>query len=99
MRAGYREPLDTGPNAMTLQVLLVLGAATGWLAAVILRHDSFRRSLIDILIGAGGALAAYLIGGGRPDSPAITVEMLFVGAAGAAATVAAVALFRRQSVR
>lgn len=84
---------------MTLLVLFFLGAAIGWLAAIMLGHDSLRQSMIDILAGTFGSLAAYLAGGGHADSPAISVDLLLVGALGAAATVAAGAIFRHQFAR
>jgi uncharacterized membrane protein YeaQ/YmgE (transglycosylase-associated protein family) len=84
---------------MTLLVLLTLGAALGWLAAIMLRHDSLRQSLTDIAAGALGAIGGYLAAGGRVDSQAISIESLLLGALGAAVLLAAMVLFRRQMAR
>ncbi len=83
---------------MTLLVLLTLGAVIGWLTAIMLRHDSIRQSLTDIAVGALGALAGYLAGGGRADSHVISIESLLLAALGAAILLAATALFRRQII-
>ncbi|UIP07488.1 hypothetical protein LY632_03565 [Erythrobacter sp. SDW2] len=84
---------------MTLLVILTLGMALGWLAAILLRHDSFRQSFADIVTGALGSLGGYLVAGGRPDSHAIGFELLMLGALGAGLLLAAVAFLRRQTAR
>jgi uncharacterized membrane protein YeaQ/YmgE (transglycosylase-associated protein family) len=81
---------------MPLLVLVTLGAALGWFAAIMLRHDSLRQSLTDIAAGAVGAVGGYLVTGGQIDSPAISIESLLLGALGAAALLAAAVFFRRQ---
>ncbi len=84
---------------MTLLVILVLGAALGWLAAILLRHDSLRQSLADIAIGAIGSLTGYLAAGGRPDSAAIGLESLVLGAVGATVLLILSTFFSRQIIR
>ena len=46
---------------MGLVFLIVLGAVLGWLAAIIMRADSIRVTLLNVLVGVGGALATGLV--------------------------------------
>lgn len=84
---------------MTLLVLLTLGAAVGWLAAIMMRQDSLAQSLVNIAIGAIGALGGMVMTGDQPDSFAISVESLVFGVLGAVLLLAVAAIFRRQIVR
>lgn len=48
---------------MGLIFLVVLGAILGWLAAIIIRADSTRATLLNVAVGIGGALATGLLVG------------------------------------
>lgn len=84
---------------MSLLVLLTLGAATGWLAAVLMRQDTFSQSLTNIALGALGSLGSTLVTGKPADSASISVESLVFGVLGAAIFLALATVFRRQMVR
>jgi uncharacterized membrane protein YeaQ/YmgE (transglycosylase-associated protein family) len=84
---------------MTLLVLLTLGAALGWFGAILLRHDSMRHSVVDILAGSLGAIGAPLVAHGKVDSHALSIESLFIGALGAVAVLASTALLHRKIAR
>ena len=84
---------------MTLLVLLTLGAATGWLAAVLMRQDTLSQSLTNIALGALGSLGSALVTGTPADSGSISVESLVFGVLGAVILLALAAVFRRQTAR
>lgn len=84
---------------MPLLILLALGAALGWLVAIVLRNDSLRESLINIAAGAAGAVSAFLLVGGTIDSRAIGIDSLLIGAAGAIVLVAVAVFLRRPFIR
>lgn len=84
---------------MPLLILLALGAALGWLVAIVLRNDSLRESLINIAAGATGAVSAFLLAGGTIDSRAIGIDSLLIGAAGAIVLVAVAVFLRRPFIR
>lgn len=46
---------------MGLVLLVVLGAILGWLAAIIMRAESTRGILLNVIAGIGGALVAGLV--------------------------------------
>lgn len=46
---------------MALVLLVVVGAALGWLAAIVRRTESTQGILLNIIAGIGGALIAGLV--------------------------------------
>lgn len=81
---------------MALLVLLALGSAVGWLAAIVTKRDSFRDSLLSIAIGSAGAIASLAVAGGAFDAQSIHIETLGIGLIGSALALAIAALFRPQ---
>lgn len=81
---------------MAFLVLITLGSAIGWLAAILLRQDSVGQSFTNIAIGAFGALASHLIVGGGLSSSAIDPEALLLGGIGAGLFLALATVLRRR---
>ncbi|WP_284124094.1 hypothetical protein [Parerythrobacter aestuarii] len=81
---------------MALIVLLTLGSAIGWLAAILLRQDSVTQSFANIAIGAVGALASHVIVGGGFAASSIDPEALLLGGIGAGLFLAVATVFRRR---
>ena len=81
---------------MALLVLIFLGSAVGWLAAIIFEQDSLKLSLANIVIGAVGAVASHQIARRTVEWASISPESLLLSLVGAALPVAIVAILRRR---
>ena len=79
---------------MALLVLLTLGSAIGWMAAVLLKQDSVRQSVSHILIGAIGALLGQALASGGIPSDSIEPGSLLIGGIGSALSLALATFLR-----
>lgn len=68
---------------MALLVLLALGSAVGWFAAIITKRDSLRESFLSMALGAAGAIASLALVGEPADSLTIHIRTLAYGLLGA----------------
>lgn len=89
---------------MTLAFILAIGGMIGWCASVIMRADVRQGVFLDVAAGVAGALAAGvlltpLLGGAPIASGAFDPLSLVVSFLGAILLLAAINLFRRDSVR
>jgi len=87
---------------MGLLFMFVVGAALGWLAAIVARIESPRGVVLDIAAGIGGALLTGLVIGPFLGGPSLLggqyqVEALLLSLAGSLAVVALFSfVYRRQ---
>ncbi len=81
---------------MALLVLLALGSAVGWFAAIVTKRDSLRDSLLSIAIGSAGALASLAMVGQPFAAGSIHIETLGIGLVGSALALALAVPFRRR---
>ena len=89
---------------MGLVFLVVLGAILGWLAAIIMRADSMRATLLNVMVGIGGALAAGLVIGpllglGTILDGRYSIAGLLTALAGSIVLLFAVNLLRNRELR
>ena len=83
---------------MALLVLLALGSAVGWFAAIMTKRDSLRESFLSIALGAAGAIASLALLGEPAAAHTIHLRTLGFGLLGAvvALLLAFVLRFRRR---
>ena len=85
-------------------VWLIVGAAVGWVASVIMRTNAQQGLLLNIVVGIVGAFIAGLVltplfGGGTINQSNFSVQALLVSLLGAVILLAVVNLFQRGRVR
>ncbi|WP_344705363.1 hypothetical protein [Parerythrobacter jejuensis] len=64
---------------------MTIGAAIGWLASIMMRQDSVRKSLTNIAIGIVGALLSFGVVSQKLVPNSLSPETILIGAFGAAA--------------
>jgi uncharacterized membrane protein YeaQ/YmgE (transglycosylase-associated protein family) len=89
---------------MNIVMWLVVGAMIGWLASILMKVDGERRTLVNVVVGLMGALAAGLavtpVGGVESITRAdFSWPSLLVPLTGAVVLLVAVAAFRRGTGR
>lgn len=84
---------------MAYLVLLTLGSALGWLAAILFKQDSVKQSFTNIAAGGIGALITYALGANRSEAASVSPDALILGTLGAALSVAIVVFLSRRAVR
>ena len=89
---------------MGLVFLIVIGGMLGWLAAIIVRAESARARLRNMLIGIAGALVTGLvinplIGGSSLLDGHYGVDALLIALAGSVGVLLAVNLWRDAELR
>lgn len=89
---------------MALVLLVVVGAALGWLAAIVMRTESTRGIVLNVLAGIGGALIAGLIvspllgRGGLLEGP-YSADLLLISLVGSVIVLLMVNLVRGRELR
>ena len=84
---------------MGLLILLVVGAALGWLAAVLLNIVATPRVMLLVGVGAGSAATAGLLASGGRAAYSLSPLALLVGVAGSLIGLAAFNYLRRVQIR
>lgn len=84
---------------MALILLLVLGAALGWLAAVLMRTEEKRSVLEDVAAGLGGALLAGLHLNSYSMLGSLRLAAFSAAIAGAAVALGALYFWRKHRAR
>jgi len=89
---------------MNLIIWLVVGGVLGWLASIVMKTDGQQGIILNVIVGAVGALlAGYLIaplfGTGTINSNDFSIAGLLVSFVGALLLLAIVNIFRRGAVR
>lgn len=78
---------------------MTFGAAIGWLASIMMREDTLKKSLANIAIGSVGALASYALAADKLALDTLSPEAILLGGLGAMVLLALSAILQRQIVR
>ncbi|KPV48872.1 transglycosylase [Kouleothrix aurantiaca] len=85
---------------INLVLWLLVGAAIGWLASIVMRTDERQSGLLNIVVGIlGAAVGGFLFGANTINSGAFSLSALIVSFAGALILLAAVNLLRLGRIR
>lgn len=85
---------------MNLIIWLVVGAAIGWLASIVMRTDEQQGALLNVFVGiVGAAIGGFLFGANSINSGVFDLSALIVSFVGAVILLAIYNLARRGRVR
>ncbi len=80
---------------MGLIILIAVGAILGWLASIIIRLDDQHEILLNVAVGAGGALVSGLLVKSDSILVGISAGALLVGVAGSFVSLVLINLIRQ----
>lgn len=83
---------------MAILVLMTIGAAIGWLASILMRQDSLKQSLANIVIGSIGALTSFGFASDHFEIDTLSPQALVFGALGATIFLVITTLLKRRVI-